>query len=101
LSELAQHQALSDNGGCAKPPFEGLERCGDPPAGRRAILPAGLDYFSHGHVESVEDRGGSINAVVRGSQDYTVRLAADDGVLDYACDCPVGSDGDFCKPMKS
>jgi uncharacterized Zn finger protein len=57
----------------------------------------GLDYFSHGHVESVEDRGGSINAVVRGSQDYTVTLAADDGVLDYACDCPVGSDGDFCK----
>jgi hypothetical protein len=57
----------------------------------------GLDYFSHGHVESVEDRGGSINAVVRGSRDYTVTLAADDGVLDYACDCPVGSEGDFCK----
>jgi uncharacterized Zn finger protein len=42
----------------------------------------GLDYFSHGHVESIEDRGGSIHAVVRGSQDYTVTLAADDGVLD-------------------
>jgi uncharacterized Zn finger protein len=27
----------------------------------------GLDYFSHGHVESVEDRGGSIHAVVRGN----------------------------------
>ena len=24
-------------------------------------------------------------------------LAADDGVLDYSCDCPVGSDGAFCK----
>jgi len=57
----------------------------------------GLDYFSHGHVESLEDRAGGIRAVVRGSQDYTVELSSDDGVLDYACDCPVGSDGAFCK----
>src|SRR5260370_25461587 len=57
----------------------------------------GLDYYSHGHVESLEDGGGSVHAVVRGNQDYTVTLAADDGVLDYACDCPVGSDGAFCK----
>jgi uncharacterized Zn finger protein len=57
----------------------------------------GLDYFSHGHVESLEDRGGSVHAVVRGSQDYRVTLAADDGVLDYSCDCPVGTDGAFCK----
>jgi uncharacterized Zn finger protein len=35
----------------------------------------GLDYFSHGHVESVEDRGGSIEAVVRGNQGYTVTSA--------------------------
>jgi hypothetical protein len=57
----------------------------------------GLDYFSHGHVESLEDRDGSVRAVVRGNQDYTVALAADDGVLDYSCDCPVGTDGAFCK----
>jgi len=57
----------------------------------------GLDYFTHGQVESLEDRGGSVRAVVRGNQDYTVTLAADDGVLDYSCDCPVGSDGAFCK----
>jgi len=57
----------------------------------------GLDYFSHGHVESIEDRGGSVHAVVRGNQDYTVTLAVDDGVPDYACDCPAGSDGAFCK----
>jgi uncharacterized Zn finger protein len=24
-------------------------------------------------------------------------LAVDNGVPDYACDCPVGSDGAFCK----
>ena len=57
----------------------------------------GLDYFSHGHVESLEDRGESVHAVVRGSQDYTVTLEADEGVLDYSCDCPVGADGAFCK----
>src|ERR1019366_2588829 len=57
----------------------------------------GLDYFSHGHVESLEDRGGSVQAVVRGNQDYTVTLATDDGMLDYSCDCPVGSEGTFCK----
>ena len=57
----------------------------------------GLDYFSHGHVESIEDRLGSVHAVVRGNQDYTVTLTADDGVPDYTCDCPVGIDGAFCK----
>jgi uncharacterized Zn finger protein len=57
----------------------------------------GLDYFSHGHVESLEDRGASVRAVVRGNQDYTVTLTADDGVLDYSCDCPIGTDGAFCK----
>jgi uncharacterized Zn finger protein len=57
----------------------------------------GLDYFSHGHVESLEDEDEQIRAVVRGNQDYTVMLSADDGMLDYSCDCPVGSDGAFCK----
>ena len=57
----------------------------------------GLDYFSHGQVESLEEGDGTVHAVVRGTQDYTVTLATDDGVLDYSCDCPVGSDGDFCK----
>jgi len=57
----------------------------------------GLDYYSHGHVESLEGRAGGIRALVRGTLDYTVDLSSDDGVLDYSCDCPVGSDGDFCK----
>jgi uncharacterized Zn finger protein len=59
--------------------------------------PRGLDYFSHGHVESLEDREDGVRAIVRGNQDYTVTLVADDGVLDYSCDCPVGGDGAFCK----
>ena len=57
----------------------------------------GLDYYSHGHVESLEARDESVRAVVRGNHDYTVTLAADEGVLDYSCDYPVGSDGTFCK----
>jgi uncharacterized Zn finger protein len=57
--------------------------------------PRGLDYFSRGHVESLGDGDDGVRAVVRGNQDYTVTLAADDGVLDYSCDCPVGRDGAF------
>ena len=57
----------------------------------------GLDYYSHGHVESLEDTDESVRAVVRGNQDYAVALTADEGVLDYSCDCPVSSDGSFCK----
>jgi len=57
----------------------------------------GLDYFSHGHVESLEESSGGVRALVRGNRDYTISLTADDGVLDYSCDCPVGSDGAFCK----
>src|SRR5207237_6621559 len=57
----------------------------------------GVDYFSHGHVESLEDQGAGVHAVVRGNQDYTVMLTADEEVLDYSCDCPAGADGAFCK----
>ncbi|MCL5746079.1 MAG: SWIM zinc finger family protein [Acidobacteria bacterium] len=57
----------------------------------------GYDYYQHGHVESVDASANSVRAVVRGSQDYTVALSSDDGVLDYTCDCPQGADGAFCK----
>ena len=57
----------------------------------------GREYFANGHVESLEDRGDGVRALVRGSVDYTVTLGTADGLLDYSCDCPVGRDGDFCK----
>ena len=57
----------------------------------------GLDYFSHRHVESLVERRDGASAVVRGNQDYTVTLTVDDGLLDYACDCPAGAEGAFCK----
>ena len=36
-------------------------------------------------------------ALVRGNRDYTVLLTSYEGALDYSCDCPIGSDGAFCK----
>lgn len=57
----------------------------------------GLDYFSHGQVASLEEDGDCIRAVVRGAGDYAVTLAVDDGVLDYSCECPAGSDSTFCE----
>jgi len=57
----------------------------------------GREYFSAGKVESLKVQGARASALVLGSQLYSVTLTADDGVLDGSCDCPVGSDGDFCK----
>jgi len=57
----------------------------------------GYDYYQHGNIESLEAKTDGVHAVVRGSHDYEVVLSSDDGVLDYACDCPQGADGAFCK----
>src|SRR5258708_6849175 len=57
----------------------------------------GLDYFKHGHVESLESIEGSLRATVRGEKSYAVTLAADEGMLDYSCDCANGAGGAFCK----
>lgn len=65
-------------------------------AGERSYR-KGYDYYQHGHVESLQAEANSIRAVVRGSQDYTVTVSSDDGILDYACDCLQGADGTFCK----
>ena len=57
----------------------------------------GRDYHLNGHVEALEADGDTIQASVRGKQDYTVTLTAEEGILDYSCDCPVGVDGLFCR----
>ena len=57
----------------------------------------GADYFSHGHVESLEETAGQVRATVRGKQNYTVVLTGEDGMLDYSCDCPASGGGIFCK----
>lgn len=57
----------------------------------------GLDYYRQGQVESLDEEANGIRAVVCGTLDYTVILFADQATLDYSCDCPVGSEGAFCK----
>ena len=57
----------------------------------------GADYYRDGCVENLEEVARGIRAVVRGTRDYTVEISADDGVLDYSCECPHASDGTFCK----
>ncbi|MGO9011917.1 MAG: SWIM zinc finger family protein [Bryobacteraceae bacterium] len=57
----------------------------------------GVDYFAHGHVESLDEDESGVEASVRGTQDYRVTLTLDEGVLDYDCDCPIGAEGTFCK----
>lgn len=57
----------------------------------------GYDYYQHGRVESLENDADGVHAVVRGNRDYAVNPSSDEGVLNYACDCPVGEDGTFCK----
>lgn len=57
----------------------------------------GKEYQECGQVESITEHGELIVARVAGTQDYRVKLWAKGGRLDYACDCPVGEDGEFCK----
>ena len=57
----------------------------------------GQDYFLHGHVGDLSEDDCSVQASVRGSQDYSVKLSVEDDFLNYSCDCPLGLDGVFCK----
>ncbi|WP_164928981.1 SWIM zinc finger family protein [Gloeobacter violaceus] len=65
-------------------------------AGSRTFA-RGREYCRSGRVHSLIEREGRLRAVVEGAQLYQVQLWAEDGELAYACDCPVGSDGIFCK----
>ncbi|CAG9168050.1 SWIM zinc finger family protein [Cupriavidus pinatubonensis] len=58
----------------------------------------GMAYFHDGAVSRLEEGEGTIRASVRGTRRYRVELAvAEGGELAYACNCPVGDDGIFCK----
>lgn len=56
----------------------------------------GQRYHSGGHVRDLVEHEGVVVAKVAGTEDYRVRLWAEDG-LDFSCDCPLGLDGEFCK----
>ncbi len=57
----------------------------------------GEAYFEAGAVRSLRAYEGGVKAVVQGSRRYRVHLWSEDGELGYACSCPVGHEGDFCK----
>jgi len=56
-------------------------------------------YFNEGRVQSLVEHEGVLTAVVRGQQDYRVKLQWDDREVDYSCNCPVGLNGEFCKHL--
>jgi uncharacterized Zn finger protein len=59
----------------------------------------GVDYFRRGLVKSLEIWENTIQAVVHGSEDYEVEIAAGPRGLDFSCSCPLGQDELFCKHL--
>jgi tetratricopeptide (TPR) repeat protein len=59
----------------------------------------GEAYFAEGRVLSLVEFEGTISAKVLGTQqpEYHVTLQVGEGAPQSSCDCPVGSEGDFCK----
>ena len=62
------------------------------------ILKRGLQYFKKGHVHEPEEISpGVYEAIVEGTEDYTVQLTLKNGIItEYACDCPYDF-GPVCK----
>ena len=65
-------------------------------AGQRSFE-RGRDYALDGRVHKLTATGEQVDAKVRGSTSYQVRLWADDGEAAWACTCPVGREERFCK----
>ncbi len=57
----------------------------------------GEGYYHEGRVRDLLEHEGVIAARVVGTGEYRVRFWAEDEVLDYSCDCPLGMDKEFCK----
>jgi len=62
-------------------------------------LERGQRYAAEGRVRAVEEDETTIAGTVAGSHDYEVRIWVEDDDLAYACDCPIGVDGAFCKHL--
>jgi len=57
----------------------------------------GAVYLSEGRVGPLRVSAGRVVATVAGTESYEVGLAVVDGELRFACSCPMGGDGVFCK----
>lgn len=62
------------------------------------ILKRGLQYFKKGHVHEPEEISpGEYEAIVEGTEDYTVQLTLKNGIItEHVCDCPYDF-GPVCK----
>jgi len=62
------------------------------------ILKRGLQYFKKGHVHEPEEISpGEYEAIVEGTEDYTVQLSLKNGIItEFVCDCPYDM-GPVCK----
>ncbi len=62
------------------------------------ILRRGLSYFKKGQVHEPEEiRTGEYEAIVEGTEDYTVRLTIKNGAItEHVCNCPYDM-GPVCK----
>ena len=67
-------------------------------AGRRSYE-RGLLYAENGRVRKLRAEGSSVEATVRGSSSYRVRLWVEDEEPAYECSCPMGEKGAFCKHL--
>jgi uncharacterized Zn finger protein len=57
----------------------------------------GEGYFEGGQVKGLQERAGVIQATVRGTHPYKVRLQVKSGRFNTFCSCPLGEGGEFCK----
>ena len=66
------------------------------------ILKRGLQYFKKGLVHEPEEISpGEYEAIVEGTEDYTVQLTLKNGIItEYVCDCPYDF-GSVCKHVAS
>ena len=59
----------------------------------------GQRYAAEDRVHTIEEDDTAIAGTVSGTHDYEVRIWAENDDLAYACDCPIGVDGTFCKHL--
>ena len=64
--------------------------------GQRSFV-RGHDYALDGRVHKLTAAGEQVDAKVRGSASYQVRLWVEDEEATWACTCPVGREERFCK----
>lgn len=57
----------------------------------------GVTYLEEGRVGPLRASTGRVAAAVQGGESYAVELSVEHSRLQYACSCPVGLDGAFCK----